>query len=289
MHDLYSSTLFLYFRYGKWVAEEKAKLLENWEKYQEKYSVDLEDIDPLTLFDRRGKVQIIQIMHETNFYREIAKNLNRSTYACYAKLTRILMARRTKTGEFSQEEAKIVKEMVKKYGRNYQMIGDALGRYKQSVQDFHRRIEKEVQKEHWLKEEEESLINAIKQVTGEESIYKLKRQVIPWREVATLVPTRHEEQCRNHFRRLKMWQLEDLTTPVRWRGQFNVKLLKMIIDADYDFETDIDWFELSESFKDVSPSPSHLQGQFYKLKCTIPEFHRKSYDEIIEALREKYL
>lgn len=282
-------SVYIFFRYGKWVTEEKNKLFQNWERYLQKYEVDLEEVDPMSLFDRRGKAQIIKLMKDTNFFLEISKNLNRTTDACYAKLTRELKVKRMKTGEFSKEETKIVKQMVKKHGRIYQKIGDMLGRYAQSVQDHHRRIEKEVNSNQWTKEEEASLIQAIKQLTGEENIYQLKRQTIPWREVATLVPSRHEEQCRNHFRRLKIWQLEDLSTPTRWRGEFSVQLIGLIVEANYSVETDIDWFEISESFREMSPSPSFLQGRFHILKTAIPEYHRKTYEEIIDALRKKYL
>jgi hypothetical protein len=72
-------------------------------------------------------------------------------------------------------------------------------------------IFKEVASGKWTENEDQTLVTALKNVTGVDDISKLKCLEIPWRKVAEQVPSRHEEQCRSIFSislfpSLKMYQ-----------------------------------------------------------------------------------
>ncbi|XP_052081347.1 cyclin-D-binding Myb-like transcription factor 1 [Mytilus californianus] len=277
----------IYYRYGKWTNEEKEKLLENWNWYLEKYDSAFED--PLDLLDRRGRSDLIALMKDTQFFKVISRSLNRPTDACYYKLRRDVRTITLKNGKFLEEEMKQLKKLSRKHRKNFQYIADKMGRDRQSVQDKLRRHEKAVKSKNWTGEEEEELIEAIREVSGLQDLNEIKQLEIPWRSVAELVPTRHEEQCRAHFSTLKRWKLQNIDGNAshmpKWRRQHSYLLIDILSNGDYSIETDIDWNEINQSFVDVSPSATYIQKQFYKLKSGIPDFHRKSFSDLLEEIR----
>ncbi|XP_063410346.1 cyclin-D-binding Myb-like transcription factor 1 [Mytilus trossulus] len=280
----------IYYKYGKWTIEEKKKLLENWNWYLEKYGSAFEN--PLDLLDRRGNQDLINLMKYSDFFLVIARSLNRSTASCYLKLRRDVRTVSLKNGSFSEIELKKLKKLSKKHKNNYRAIADKMGRDRQSVKDKLRRHGKTVKSRNWTAEEDENLIKALQEVTGLHNLDEIKQLEIPWRTVAQLVPTRHEEQCRAHFSFLKRWKLQNIDENAsklkKWGKKESHRLIDILSNGDYFFETDIDWNEVNQSFVDVSPSASYTQLQFYKLKSGIPDFHKKTFSDLLVEISSSH-
>ncbi|CAG2213548.1 unnamed protein product [Mytilus edulis] len=167
-----------------------------------------------------------------------------------------------------------------------------MGRDRQSVLDKLHRHFQTVKKGNWSLEEEEDLIKAVREVTGLQNLDEIKQLEIPWRTVAQLVPTRNEQQCRAHFfflKRSKLQNIDDNASKIKkWQKEESHRLIDILSNGDYSFETDIDWNEVNQSFVDVSPSASYIQIQFYKLKSDIPDFHRKSFSDLLEEISSSH-
>ncbi|VDI67175.1 Hypothetical predicted protein [Mytilus galloprovincialis] len=280
----------IYYRYGKWTYEEEEKLLENWNLYLEKYESALKN--PLDLLDRRRNKDLITLMELTDFFKVISRSLNRPTYSCYMKLRRDVHSITLKNGYFSEVELKKLKKLSRKYGKKYMYIADKMGRDRQSVLDKLHRHFQTVKKGIWSLEEEEDLIKAVREVTGLQDLDEIKQLEIPWRTVAELVPTRNEQQCRSHFLFFKRSRLHNINENAsnfkKWQKEESQRLIDILSNGDYSFETDIDWNEVNQSFVDVSPSAIYTQRQFYKLKSDIPDFHRKSFSDLLEEISSSH-
>ncbi|XP_071146890.1 cyclin-D-binding Myb-like transcription factor 1 [Mytilus edulis] len=286
-------TMGIYYRYGKWTYEEKEKLLENWNWYLEKYKSSLKN--PLDLLDRRRNTDLITLMKLTDFFKVIARSLNRTTISCYLKLRREVHTITLKNGFYSELEMKKLKKLSRKYKNKsckYQVIADKMGRDRVSVQNKLTHRSKTVKMGTWTVEEEEVLFKAVRKVTGLQHLNEIKQLEIPWRTVAKLVPTRHEQQCRKHFflfKRLKLQNIDENASKLKkWRKEESHRLIDILSNGDYSFETDIDWNEVNQSFVDFSPSASYIQLQFYKLKSGIPDFHRKSFSDLLEEINSSH-
>ncbi|VDI10195.1 Hypothetical predicted protein, partial [Mytilus galloprovincialis] len=279
--------------YGKWTYEEKEKLLENWNWYLEKYKSAFKN--PLDLLDRRRNKDLITLMKLTDFFLVISRSLNRSTEACYSRLYRDVLKVTLKKGYFSEVETKKLKKLSRKHENKffkYRCIADKMGRDRRSVELKLYRLGKPLKRGKWTLEEEEGLIKAVREVTGLQNLNEIKQQKIPWRTVSQLVPTRHEIQCREHFflcKRSKLQNIDENASKLKkWRKEESYRLIDILTNVDYSFETDIDWNEVHQSFVDVSPSASYIQKQFYRLKSGIPDFHRKSYSDLLEEINSSH-
>ena len=278
----------IFYRHGRWTKSESERLLENWVSYlKENPSI----VDPNEFFDRRHNREIIRFAHRTGFYIHISKTLNRSTFSCYSKLDRMVHRVTMKTDTYSKKEIKKLKKYIRRYGFKSQKIADKMGRNPQSITDKYRTIFKEVASGKWTENEDQTLVTALKNVTGVDDISKLKCLEIPWRKVAEQVPSRHEEQCRSHFlfiRRLKFH--ENLNTDtIRWRKAHKRQLIEKISEAQLEVETDIDWVELHESFKGIFPSPHYLRTKFIAMKIKIKDYQKESFPDLIDIMAEKYI
>ncbi|XP_063409290.1 cyclin-D-binding Myb-like transcription factor 1 [Mytilus trossulus] len=283
----------IYYRYGKWTYEEKEKLLENWNWYLEKYESAFKN--HLDLLDRRRNKDLITLMELTDFFKVIARSLNRTTCSCYLKLRRDIHTITLKHGYYSELEMKKLKKLSRKYENKswkYQFIADKMGRDRVSIQNKLIHRSKTVKSGSWTVEEEEDLFKAVREVTGLQHLNEIKQLVIPWRKVAKLVPTRHEQQCRQHFilfKRLKHQNIDENASCLkRWQKEETHRLIDILSNGDYSFETDIDWNEVNQSFVDVSPSAMYIQKQFYILKSGIPDFHRKSFSDLLEEISSSH-
>lgn len=277
----------IFYRHGRWTKAESERLLKNWTSYlKENPSI----VDPNELFDRRRNREIIRFAHRTRFYIHISKTLNRSTYSCYSKLDRMVHRVTLKTDTYSKKETKKLKKYIRRYGLKFQKIADKMGRNPQSITDKYRLISKEVATGKWTENEDQTLVTALKNVTGVDDISKLKCLEIPWRKVAEQVPSRHEEQCRSHFlfiKRLK-FQENSNTDTIRWRKEHKRQLIEKISEAQLEVETDIDWVELHESFKGIFPSPHYLRTKFIAMKSKIKDYQKESFPDLIDIMAEKY-
>ncbi|XP_076085611.1 cyclin-D-binding Myb-like transcription factor 1 [Mytilus galloprovincialis] len=286
----YWEAMGIYYRYGKWTYKEKEKLYKNWNSYLEKYESAFKN--PLDLLDRRRNKDLITLMKLTDFFKVIARSLNRTTDSCYCKLRRDVHSITLKNGIFSEVEMKKLKKLSKKYKNKsckYQLIADKLGRDRMSVKNKLYRQIKTVKRGNWTLEEEEDLIKAVREVTGLQNMNEIKQLEIPWRKVAQLVPTRQGYQCRKHFFLTKCLKLDENASKLKtWGKEESHRLIDILSNGDYSFETDIDWNEVNQSFVDFSPSASYIQLQFYKLKSGIPDFHRKSFSDLLEEINSSH-
>ncbi|CAG2187169.1 unnamed protein product [Mytilus edulis] len=239
---------------------------------------------------RRNR-DLITLMKLTDFYKVIARSLNRSTKSCYLKLRRDVHTITLKNGFFSELELKKLKKLSRKYENKsgkYRLIADKMGRDCVSIQNKLNHRSKTVKRGTWTVEEEEALFKAVREVTGLQHLNEIKQLVIPWRKVAKLIPTRDEQQCRKHFFLFKHLKLDDASKLKTWGKEESYRLIDILSNGDYSFETDIDWNEVNQSFVDVSPSASYIQLQFYRLKSGIPDFHRKSFSDVLEEINSSH-
>lgn len=278
----------IFYRYGRWTKVESQRLLENWMSYLEEHHSSIGD--PSDFFDRRYNNATIRFARRTRFYLHISKTLNRSTHSCYSKLDRMVHRVNMKTDTYSKKETRKLKKYIKRYGLKFQKIADKMGRNPQSITDKYRAISKEVASGKWTENEDQTLVTALKNVTGVDDISKLKCLEIPWRAVAKQVPSRHEEQCRNHFLLIKRLKFQENlnTDTVRWTKKHKRHLIEKISESQVEVETDVDWVELHESFNGIFPSPHYLRSKFIAMKSKIKDYQKERFPDLIDIMAEKY-
>jgi len=193
---------------GAWSQEEVSTLTENIKDYCLARGIE----DPAHVIFNMSKEE------RNDFYPTIAKGLQRPLFAVYRRVKRDYDVNNHK-GVYTASEVEILKNLLSKHGPDWKLIGEKLGRSAQSVKDRSRQfkdIDLKTNNGKWTGEEEKRLVMAVHEVgkpssnslqnaqstSVNETQVKTENVVVTagkWREVASLVRTRNEKQCRKKW------------------------------------------------------------------------------------------
>ncbi|ESO97938.1 hypothetical protein LOTGIDRAFT_104060, partial [Lottia gigantea] len=246
---------------GQWTKSEVDLLKKNIEEYCAERGIE----DATEIIFQMSKDE------RKDFYRTIAKGLERPLFSVYRRVTR-MYDQKNHVGRYSPEEMEKLRDLRVTFGNDWISIGTALGRSASSVKDKCRLMKDKCNSGKWLLEEEKRLTAAVhdlaKKKPGEQVTSGLS-----WALVAEQVGSRSEKQCRTKWLNYLNWKEVGGT---EWTRQDDVQLILRLSDLDVENESDIDWNELCQGWPSAR-SPQWLRGKWWSLKRHINNYQNLSF------------
>ncbi|XP_045164326.1 cyclin-D-binding Myb-like transcription factor 1 [Mercenaria mercenaria] len=258
---------------GQWTKDEIELLQMNISDYCRSHNISdpTEIIFEMTKDDRK------------QFYRTIAKGLQRPLFSVYRRVTR-MYDQKNHMGKYSYDEKVKLKELRAKHGNDWATIGQALGRSASSVKDKCRLMKETCNSGKWLPEEEKRLTQAVYDLTGgrpgEDIVHGLS-----WALVAEKVITRSEKQCRTKWLNYMNWKMKG---GKEWTREEDMNLIIRVAGMEVTDDTEIDWDELARNWESAR-SPQWLRGKWWSLKRHIPDYQILPFNELLESMKTFYL
>lgn len=258
---------------GQWTKDEVDLLQANISEYcsDHKISDPTEIIFEMTKDDRK------------QFYRTIAKGLQRPLFSVYRRVTR-MYDQKNHMGKYSCEEKLKLKELRAKHGNDWATIGQALGRSASSVKDKCRLMKETCNSGKWLPEEEKRLTEAVYELTGgrpgDDIVHGLS-----WALVSEKVITRSEKQCRTKWLNYMNWKMKG---GKEWTREEDMNLIIRVAKLNVADDTEIDWDEMARHWESAR-SPQWLRGKWWSLKRHIPDYQILPFNDLLENMKTFYL
>ncbi|XP_041346863.1 cyclin-D-binding Myb-like transcription factor 1 isoform X2 [Gigantopelta aegis] len=256
-------------RQGQWTKEETELLQSNINAYCKENDI----LDPTEIIFEMSKDE------RKDFYRSIARGLQRPLFSVYRRVTR-LYDQKNHMGKYTLEEMDKLRELRSKHGNDWAAIGAVLGRSASSVKDKCRLMKDSCNSGKWLTEEEQRLSGAVYELAGVQSGENITHG-LSWAAVAERVGTRSEKQCRTKWLNYLNWKQQGGS---EWLRQDDINLVLKIANLDVMEDTEIDWNELSQDWPSVR-SPQWLRGKWWSLKRHVPDYQTLPFEEIINYLK----
>uniref|UniRef100_A0A8C4NCY5 Cyclin-D-binding Myb-like transcription factor 1 n=1 Tax=Eptatretus burgeri TaxID=7764 RepID=A0A8C4NCY5_EPTBU len=206
-----------------------------------------------------------------DFYRSIARGLNRPLFAVYRRVLR-LYDNRNHVGKYSSLEIKQLKELRMKHGNDWAAIGAALGRSASSVKDRCRLMKDTCNTGKWAVEEERRLASVVHEMTGTPPGTTVTQGVC-WAEVAEQVRTRSEKQCRSKWLNYLNWKQSGGR---EWSKDDDVNLILRIAELQPSEESQISWEKLAAGWSSVR-SPQWLHSKWWSLKRQVTNHQQLAF------------
>ncbi|KFM77482.1 Cyclin-D-binding Myb-like transcription factor 1, partial [Stegodyphus mimosarum] len=257
---------------GMWAKEEIELLENNIRLYCEEHDVT----NPATIVFDMSKDE------RKDFYRTIAKGLNRPLFSVYRRVIR-MYDNKNHVGKYTSDELEKLKKLRSVYGNDWQTIGAAMGRSASSIKDRCRLMKDNCNQGKWLPAEEHRLAEAVYELAN-----ALPGEMIStglsWAVVAERVGTRSEKQCRTKWLNYLNWKVAGGT---EWTREDDVTLICRVYALNATDENQVDWAELAKGWLSVR-SPQWLRGKWWSLKRHVPNCNIISFQEICEYLYQQF-
>lgn len=258
---------------GMWSKEEVDLLRSNIQQYCEERDID----DPATIIFEMSKDE------RKDFYRTVARGLNRPLFSVYRRLIR-MYDNKNHVGKYSPEELAQLKKLRSVYGNDWQAIGTAMGRSASSIKDRCRLMKDNCNQGKWLPAEERRLAEAVYELTN-----ALPGEMISsglsWAIVAERVSTRSEKQCRTKWLNYLNWKEAGGTD---WTREDDVTLICRVYALNVTDENQVDWAELAKGWSSVR-SPQWLRGKWWNLRRHVPDNIKVSFQDVCEFLYQHFV
>ncbi|KAL8618169.1 hypothetical protein ACOMHN_059176 [Nucella lapillus] len=253
---------------GQWTRDEIEILQSNINQYCSEQNV----LDPKEIIFDMSKDE------RKDFYRTIARGLQRPLFSVYRRVTR-MYDQKNHRGKYSPEEINKLRELRAKHGSDWAAIGNELGRSASSVKDKCRLMKDNCNAGKWYPEEERRLAQAIYDLTGLKPSDSIT-QGLSWSAVAEEVGTRSEKQCRTKWLNYLNWKQQG---GADWTRQDDLSLVEKIHKLEVQNDQDIDWTELSKDWPSVR-SPQWLRGKWWSLKRHVPSYQEMDFRVLVDHL-----
>ncbi|OWF41981.1 cyclin-D-binding Myb-like transcription factor 1 isoform X2 [Mizuhopecten yessoensis] len=258
---------------GQWTKEEIDVLQCNIDAYCRERGIS----DPTEIIFGMSKDE------RKDFYRTVAKGLQRPLFSVYRRVTR-MYDQKNHMGKYSPEEMAKLRELRCKYGNDWASIGSVLGRSASSVKDKCRLMRDTCNSGKWLPEEEHRLSAAVYELAGVKPGENVTSG-LSWASVAERVLTRSEKQCRTKWLNFLNWKQKGGT---EWTREDDINLVIKIANLGVSDDTEIDWTELAKNWPSVR-SPQWLRGKWWSLKRHVPDYQLLSFSDLITFLKNVHL
>uniref|UniRef100_A0A4W3H5R7 Cyclin-D-binding Myb-like transcription factor 1 n=1 Tax=Callorhinchus milii TaxID=7868 RepID=A0A4W3H5R7_CALMI len=235
---------------GMWSKEEIDILMSNIENYLQMHGLS----DATEVIFEMSKDE------RKDFYRTIARGLNRPLFAVYRRVLR-MYDNRNHVGKYTPQEIMKLKELRSKHGNDWATIGAALGRSASSVKDRCRLMKDTCNTGKWTVEEEKRLAEVVHELTATDP-GDIVTQGVSWAAVAERVGTRSEKQCRSKWLNYLNWKQSGGT---EWSKDDEINLILRIVDLNAEDENEINWDLMAEGWSSVR-SPQWLRSKWWTIK-----------------------
>lgn len=257
---------------GMFSKEETEILEENIQKYCEERNIS----SPATVIFSMTKEE------RKDFYRTIAKGLNRPLFSVYRRVIR-MYDNKNHIGKYSLEELDQLKALRAAHGNDWRVIGHALGRSAASIKDRCRLMKENCRQGVWLPAEERRLAEAVYDLSG-----SLPGEIVTsglsWTQVAERVGSRSEKQCRTKWLNYLNWKEAGGTL---WTREDDITLISTVYTLGVSEENMIDWAEFAKDWSSVR-SPQWLRGKWWSLKRNVPNANKMTFLEICDYLYKNF-
>ncbi|XP_074644643.1 cyclin-D-binding Myb-like transcription factor 1 [Tubulanus polymorphus] len=257
-------------RQGQWSKEEVLLLQVNIENYCKDFGFT----DPAEIVFGLSKDE------RKDFYRTVAKGLNRPLFSVYRRVIR-MYDKKNYVGKYTPAEIKKLIELRKKHGSDWAAIGAEMGRSASSVKDRCRLLRETCNTGKWYPDEEQRLGDAVYKLTGSVRGENITTGV-SWAAVAEDVRTRTEKQCRTKWLNYLNWKQKGGSD---WTRDDDNALVNKIASMNAQTETDVDWNELAKGWNSVR-SPQWLRGKWWSLKKHVQNYQLLSFPDIVSVLKQ---
>ncbi|XP_041058575.1 cyclin-D-binding Myb-like transcription factor 1 isoform X2 [Carcharodon carcharias] len=235
---------------GMWSKEEIDILMSNIENYLQIHGLS----DATEVIFEMSKDE------RKDFYRTIARGLNRPLFAVYRRVLR-MYDNRNHVGKYTPQEIEKLKELRSKHGNDWATIGAALGRSASSVKDRCRLMKDTCNTGKWTVEEERRLAEVVHELTATDP-GDIVTQGVSWAAVAERVGTRSEKQCRSKWLNYLNWKQSGGT---EWSKDDEINLILRIAELNAEDESEINWDIMAEGWSSVR-SPQWLRSKWWTIK-----------------------
>ncbi|KAJ8302226.1 hypothetical protein KUTeg_021213 [Tegillarca granosa] len=258
---------------GQWTKDEIEILMTNINNYCKEHNIN----DPTEIIFEMSKDE------RKDFYRTVAKGLQRPLFSVYRRVTR-MYDQKNHMGKYSPEEMAKLRELQMKFGNDWASIGASLGRSASSVKDKCRLMRDTCNSGKWLPEEERRLAEAVYEFAGIKPGQNVTSG-LSWANVAERVVTRSEKQCRTKWLNYLNWKQKGGTD---WTREDDINLVLKIAAFNVSDDSEIDWNNLSKNWPSVR-SPQWLRGKWWSLKRHVPDYQILPFNDLIEYLKTVHL
>lgn len=259
---------------GTWAADEVNILNDNILHYCKTRGIE----DPAEVIFDMSKDE------RKDFYRSVSHGLQRPLFAVYRRVIRMYDAK-NHIGKYTEEELDKLKVLRQKHGTDWAVIGAQLGRSAASVKDRCRLLKETCNTGKWFPEEEKRLVEAVHEVSGT-ILGTSVTSNLPWAQIATVVKTRSEKQCRTKWLNYLNWKQAGGES--EWTRADEIDLVTKISRCGAVEESAIDWETLAQGWPSVR-SPQWLRSKWWCLKRTIAHYQSLSLSEIVKMLLNSQL
>ncbi|XP_051890222.1 cyclin-D-binding Myb-like transcription factor 1 [Pristis pectinata] len=255
---------------GMWSKEEIDVLMSNIENYLQIHGLS----DATEVIFEMSKDE------RKDFYRTIARGLNRPLFAVYRRVLR-MYDNRNHVGKYTPQEIEKLKELRSKHGNDWATIGAALGRSASSVKDRCRLMKDTCNTGKWTVEEEKRLAEVVHELTATDP-GDIVTQGVSWAAVAERVGTRSEKQCRSKWLNYLNWKQSGGT---EWSKDDEMNLILRIAELNAEDESEINWDIMAEGWSSVR-SPQWLRSKWWTIKRQVTNHKDLTFAELVESLRQ---
>ncbi|XP_067915697.1 cyclin-D-binding Myb-like transcription factor 1 isoform X1 [Heterodontus francisci] len=255
---------------GMWSKEEIDILMSNIENYLQIHGLS----DATEVIFEMSKDE------RKDFYRTIARGLNRPLFAVYRRVLR-MYDNRNHVGKYTPQEIEKLKELRSKHGNDWATIGAALGRSASSVKDRCRLMKDTCNTGKWTVEEEKRLAEVVHELTATDP-GDIVTQGVSWAAVAERVGTRSEKQCRSKWLNYLNWKQSGGT---EWSKDDEINLILRIAELNAEDESEINWDIMAEGWSSVR-SPQWLRSKWWTIKRQVTNHKDLTFAELVESLRQ---
>lgn len=254
-------------------SKEECEILEgNIQKYCDERGIG----NPATVIFTMSKEE------RKDFYRTIAKGLNRPLFSVYRRVIR-MYDKKNHVGKYTAAELDKLKELRAAHGNDWRVIGNALGRSAASIKDRCRLMKENCRQGLWLPAEERRLAEAVYDLSGALP-GEMVTSGLSWTAVAERVASRSEKQCRTKWLNYLNWKEAGGT---HWTHEDDVTLISTVYALGVTDESMIDWVEFAKDWSSVR-SPQWLRGKWWSLKRHVPDASKMTFRELCEHLYKNY-
>jgi len=191
----------------RWSVSEIEQLEENMRRYQ--------NINPNVqifklLYKGNSKTKR-KVFKETNFWDLISYNLCRKLTQIKVSITdHFMKTAGYKTGPFSKQEFRIIRELVKQHGKNWPLISNLMNRSANKLSiTYNDNIRNNINSGPWHKDEKNKFLCIAKQLMLYNKLNQLPLFKFNWRVVSDFVQTRSSRVCKG-FTKINKQMIENI-------------------------------------------------------------------------------
>ena len=275
-------------RLGKFLPGEDDIIAENLQNYHKDYPEN----NPLVMLHKGKSIKGIKsIVDNTLYYSRIAEGLNRTIRAVYLRARYILFpdVYVIRKGRFTANERNNFRQLYKKHGPSWKLIGSKLGRSESGLTSSWLHLQGATKFGHWDPTEDRLLTDSVKKHSN--NVETDLHSSLPWISIAKAVPGRSTSQCRTHWMsklRQNVFQKEHHFDTLSWSNDQNMELITQICNQSVRYEEDVDFDAIRQHLEKDGfvVSNGQISKQWRQLKMKVNKYSVKSFEEILDEVSE---